>query len=120
MFGKVISLFVLMSFFVSFIAEADSIHINLDMSDSHVITSYSSSSSLSFTGLDSEDCEENDCSDHANHCSHHCSGLHNIIPVKSHASLKRPEGFSNRADWYYSHHYKTPFLDPSLKPPMHS
>ena len=107
-----------MSFFVSFLAEADSIH--LDMNDSQVITSDFSSNSSSLISLNCEDCQESDCSDHANHCSHHCSGLHNIIPAKNHASFKMPEGLKNKANWYYSHHYKTPFLDPALKPPMHS
>ena len=120
MFKKICSVFILTSFIFSFLAESDGVH-NFSKSNEQEITSGYSLSTPSFiTGTDCEDCKEKDCGDHKSHCSHHCSGIHNIALAKSHITLKNPEGLNNKALWYYNHQYNTPFLDPALKPPLFS
>lgn len=120
MFKKIFSLFVLTSFIFSFLAEADSVHEFSKSNEQQISSSYSTSANSIITGTDCEDCQESDCGDHQSHCSHHCSGLHNIAPAKNQVSLKTPVSLNDKVLWYYNHHYNTLFLDPALKPPMHS
>ncbi len=117
MIGRFFSLFILISFLFSSFAESNGIH-ELTSSVESEISSVGSFTTAS--EIVSADCQENDCGDHTEHCSHHCSGLHNIAPAQSQASLKSPTGINNKVLWYYNHHYKTLFLDPALKPPMFS
>ena len=116
----IVSLFVLTSFLFSFSAEAVGLHDFSQNSEQQITSSYSSVSTSIITGTDCEDCQKSDCGDHQGHCSHHCSGMHNIVSTKNLVSLKIPTGLNNKILWYYNHHYKTPFLDPALKPPAYS
>ncbi len=120
MIGKFFSLFILISFLFSSFAESNGIHELTSSVESEVSSVGSFTTASEIVSADCEDCQENDCGDHTEHCSHHCSGLHNIAPTQSQAALKRPTGINNKVLWYYNHHYKTPFLDPALKPPMFS
>lgn len=120
MFGKLLSLFILTSFLFSFLAESKGVHNFSNYNESQILNGSSVSALSVLISADCEDCQENDCSDHSSHCSHHCSGLHNIAPTKNQLSLQGPTSKNSKVLWYYNHHYKTPFLDPALKPPLYS
>ncbi len=120
MIGKFFSLFILISFLFSSFAESNGIHELTSSFESETSNIGSFLAVSQIISADCEDCQESDCGDHTEHCSHHCSGLHNIAPFQSQTSLKSPTGINNKVFWYYDHHYKTPLLDPALKPPMFS
>lgn len=121
MIKKLFSLFILTSFLFSFIAESADFQLKSETGVEHKLTSEHSSSEVpTFRNNDCEDCEDCNCGDHAAHCSHHCSGVHNIASAKNQISLNTPVSLSDKVLWYYNHHYKTPFIDPALKPPLHS
>ena len=67
-----------------------------------------------------ENCHEDGCHDHKTHCSHHCSGFHNLIVTKQKIKFDHETGIDNKVLWYFDFHYDEPFLDPALKPPLFS
>ena len=70
--------------------------------------------------VDCEDCQNDGCADHTEHCSHHCSGIHNVVSNSNEVSISIPAEIETKVLWYFKNHYKTPFLDPALKPPLHA
>jgi|GEM_PF-2110786 len=65
-----------------------------------------------------EDCHNKDCSDHKNHCEHHCFGLHSFYVAQSNTSILSLPPAKTKNLWFSLSHYKDPLLDPSIKPPL--
>lgn len=68
-----------------------------------------------------ENCESDGCHHESGHCSHHCSGLHNIIAGES-ISYDEPARIVKKSNfnWTYANHYKNPYLDSRIIPPNFS
>ncbi|ATH07258.1 hypothetical protein BIY24_04705 [Halobacteriovorax marinus] len=64
--------------------------------------------------------DEDDCADDAGHCSHHCSGIHNIVPALRYKSLSPLISYSLDNCWRFFDHYNSPILDSAKKPPLFS
>lgn len=120
MIGKAFSLFILISLLFSSFPELNGIYELTLNAESETSSLDTFSTANVDVGEDCDDCQDNDCGNHREHCSHHCNGLHSIALANSQASLKSSTGVSKKVHWYYNHHYKSPFLDPAMKPPMFS
>lgn len=69
---------------------------------------------------DCKDCETNHCQEAGAHCSHHCSGIHNISLQENQVQLGLDNSQNDKKLWYFNSHYRTPFLEPAKKPPLFS
>jgi hypothetical protein len=117
-FNKILSLFILITIVFSFANEVE-----LSLLDSHEEATIKKAGFIIFNSTLSDgcdDCHDEGCCDHNTHCSHHCSGLHNLIESKQPAKINCFEGIISKVTWYFNFHYDEPFLDPSLKPPLFS
>ena len=86
-----------------------------------VIKSQYSNMNSTIQSEDCNNCESDDCHHEEGHCIHHCTGIHHIIIyTASLISLKDLSSYNNKVAWYYYHHYKSPYPDPALKPPLFS
>ncbi len=120
MFEKLLTILILVSFISSVHAGIEELH-NFSQASDHSIVSASSSMNISnIKSIDCEDCQHDGCTDHSEHCSHHCSGIHNAVSNNSEVSISNPTEIETKVLWYFRNHYKTPFLDPALKPPLHA
>ena len=120
MFKKLFTIFILISFMSSVHAGMEEAH-NTSQSDDHATVSANSTTKVStIVSVDCDDCRSDGCADHTEHCSHHCSGIHNIFTETIRISFSGPTEFETNKTWYFNNHYQTPSLDPSLKPPLHA
>lgn len=67
-----------------------------------------------------DDCQDEGCNHEAEHCIHHCSGIHNILPHTQTLSINNPFWGIVNGSWDYRFLYTQPILDPALKPPLFS
>ncbi|WP_372654520.1 hypothetical protein [Halobacteriovorax sp.] len=113
MFNYLLATFFILSFSLAGTLETIDCHDEVNIENSESI-------SISLSAVNHEHQGEEDCEDRSGHCSHHCSGIHNLLQFSSSVVL------SNRAinhltfNWYYDNHYIEPFLDSALKPPLFS
>jgi hypothetical protein len=117
---KIFSLFITLSFLLSFLAEADDLHKfsknnQNQMSNSSLFTAVSA-----ITSQSCDDCQENGCKENQNHCSQHCSGIHSLVSTNSKVKLLNLSKLNDKITWSFYNHYKAPSLNPSLKPPTFS
>lgn len=120
MFGKLFTIFILISFISSVHAGTEELH-NFSQPNDHSISSANSTLKVStIKSVDCDDCQNDGCADHTEHCSHHCSGIHNAVSKNSDVSISTPGEIESKVLWYFNNHYKMPFLDPALKPPLHA
>jgi hypothetical protein len=68
-----------------------------------------------------DNCESDGCHHEDGHCSHHCSGLHNILAGQS-SSYNEPDRIkiTSKINFDYANHYKNPYLDSKIIPPNFS
>ena len=70
---------------------------------------------------DCNNCESDGCHHEDGHCSHHCSGLHNIMAGRS-ENVTEPAKIKvvDKVNFAYANHYKNPYLDSKIIPPNFS
>ena len=120
LFWWVMTRFIICTLFLfSFISSACTEVLEFDISESSLLAKTSHVSDLnSESECCSHESEDKDCSDDSDCCISFCSSVtllsSKIISFKS-VVLSRI-----KVDWCYYHKYKSPFLDPLLKPPLFS
>lgn len=72
----------------------------------------------SFDQSHEKNCNDNE--DEQGHCSHQCSGDHNMAISKNEISITPTLVNKNQAAWAYYKYYQRPVLDPALRPPTFS
>lgn len=65
-------------------------------------------------------CDIGDCHAEESHCTHHCSGFHNIFSSHQILKFKNFHQPVNKKMWYFTFSYLPPFLEKSIRPPLHS
>lgn len=114
---KTLYTIILFAFTLSFFSEATSQSLNYK--ESSLASDRTNTSHFSAeVWAEHTDIEHNDCHSHTTHCSHHCSGLHNVIVTKHSVKLDKISDTSSKITWYLTFHFDEPFLDPGLKPPI--
>ena len=70
---------------------------------------------------DCDNCESDGCHHEDGHCSHHCSGLHNIMDGRA-ENVTEPVKIKviEKVNFAYANHYKNPYLDSKIIPPNFS
>ena len=70
---------------------------------------------------DCDNCESDGCHHEDGHCSHHCSGLHNIMAGRA-DRVTEPVKIKviDKVNFAYANHYKNPYLDSKIIPPNFS
>lgn len=67
-----------------------------------------------------DDCTDHGCSDNENCCHRVCScSTPFLSETKSNVGCIRSSA-SSKIEWYFYSNYRSPFLDPALKPPLFS
>ncbi len=92
----------------------------IDCHDEAKLENVSSSSLSLVSSVHHSHQEESDCEDRSGHCTHHCSGIHNILQFKTNVALGNGLVDSLNKVWFYTHHYREPLLDSVVKPPLFS
>jgi hypothetical protein len=118
MMKKFITLFIISMFSVSLFAETELVSGQFSKLD--YAQSIKKMNSSAIDNIECNDCESKNCDDNDEHCSHHCSGIHNVTVSNGQSTLILITREISKTYFSQSDFYKIPFLDPALKPPTHS
>ncbi|WP_372655985.1 hypothetical protein [Halobacteriovorax sp.] len=110
--------YLLATFFILSLSFAGSLE-TVDCHDEVSGESISSSTVLSISVTHDHQREEG-CKDKADHCIHHCSGIHNLLHFRSPVTFSDQEIRNIYLQWSYQHDYSEPHLDSAKKPPLFS
>ncbi len=122
MFKKILSLLMLCLLLNGVVAEANDIHFSENSDDQHMITTDHDVNKI-ILSIRNEHCTEKHDSDshHPNcHCNHHCFELNQFVVTKHMFNLQEFSFKAGMMGNYYYHAYKSPFIDPALRPPLFS
>jgi hypothetical protein len=108
MINKTLTLFMILSFTIVIMGEADLFHGDED--------SFQGLQTLSTINA-ADNCDEQDCHDSKGHCSHHCSGIHNAAINTDLIKIDSSFGKVSKLNWYYLLRYQSLNIDPALRPP---
>lgn len=111
---KILPLLMMLTFAIGIIAEADLFHGNEESIEKVTSVSNMEAPTLSDLG---DNCEDKDCHDTKRHCSHHCSGVHNVTAIYNIIKISSSFGQDSKTIWYYFTQYQIPNIDSALRPP---
>ena len=116
---RVLIIFVLV--FTSYVEVGEADHLNSNHEHStYEISSVKDVSPSLLKSSPCKDCEEEGCSDSGDCCQRLCAcTVTFFVESRSHIS-SLISSLSSKIDWYFYNNYRSPFLDPSLKPPLFS
>ena len=122
MITKLLSFFAIFSFIYTSVLEAQEISFPNTKSElSKVYSTHISSHSTSAYEEDHcDDCKDDGCSDSGNCCQRICTCTTSFFSeTKSNVGCISSSA-SSKIEWYFYSNYRSPFLDPALKPPLFS
>lgn len=119
---KFLSIFIIVSLVCTSILEAQEFsfpNAKSELSKNHNIHITSHSTSVSEEDH-CDDCQDDGCSDTGNCCQRICTCTTSFFSeTKSNIGCISSSA-SSKIEWYFYSNYRSPFLDPALKPPLFS
>jgi hypothetical protein len=120
MMKQVFSLIIFFAFSLSVFTSAHEAFSFHEESEISVQTEHSVGYTTVIKSSDCDDCEDDGCGHESEHCIHHCSGIHNLLPQNQSLTVSGPSAIDENKLWSYNIFYTSPVLDPALKPPLFS